>query len=75
MMRNKTRQEVSGEFFESVKAQAAYGGEISYGYMAGYLEGFIRNLEHVPEVQAEMQSHIHHYLMDMNRKNSRLVAK
>jgi hypothetical protein len=75
MIKNKkTTRELSQEFFTSVKARSSYNGEASYSYMTGYLQSFIEGLADLPAVRREMEKHVHDFLMEMNRENSRLVS-
>ena len=75
MNKAQSAREISNEFFNVVKHQSSYNGEPSYAYMAGFLESFISGIADLPKVQSEMRTVIHNHLMELNRRESRLLSK
>jgi hypothetical protein len=53
--------ETAREFFAVVAEMSKFGGETSHSYMAGFYEGFLKSLAHVPQVQKEMASQIREF--------------
>lgn len=76
MIKNKkSARQLSNEFFEVVRKMSAYKGEPNYAYQTGFLESFVQTLADVPKVRQEMEMHIHRFLMDMNKQESRVLSK